>query len=397
MSVAYFDCFSGVSGDMLVGALVDAGAGEGKLREEVGKLGLSGVEISFREVKKGGIRAKKLDVVCAEEAGHPARGLGAIVALIEGSGIPEGAKSNAVKVFERLAEAEARVHGVEVSKVHFHEVGAVDSIVDIVGACVALELLGVEKVYSSTVSVGTGEVRMAHGKLPLPAPATAELLKGKPIRQTGVRAELTTPTGAAVLSALASGFGEMPVMTIDSIGYGAGERDLEGQPNVLRVFIGEGAAEAERDWVWEIQTNIDDMSPEICGYLIEKLLEAGALDAFVTPVVMKKSRPGQLVTAVARPEDVSDVESVILEETTTLGTRRKRADRRKLLRESVSVRTRYGEVTGKVAKMGERVLFFSPEYESAKRIAGEAGVALREVMEEAKAVFRRNGGDDGGP
>jgi len=186
-------------------------------------------------------------------------------------------------------------------------------------------------------------------------------------------------------------------MTIDSIGYGAGERDLEGQPNVLRVFIGEGAAEAERDWVWEIQTNIDDMSPEICGYLIERLLEAGALDAFVTPVVMKKSRPGQLVTALARPEDVSDVEGVILEETTTLGTRRKRADRRKLLRENVSAKTRYGEVTGKVGKLGERVLFFSPEYESAKSIAAEAGVPLREVMEEAKAAFRQGGGYDGGP
>ncbi len=389
MRIAYFDCFSGASGDMLVGALADAGVGAEELPREIGKLRLEGVEVSFREVKRGGIRAKKFDVVCREGTKHPARGLAEIKALLESSGLSAAAKKKATKVFERLAKAEAQVHGVAVADVHFHEVGAVDSIVDIAGTCVALELLGVEKVYSSAVSVGTGEVKMAHGKLPLPAPATAELLKGRPVRQTGIRAELTTPTGAAVLSALAVEFAEMPVMRIDTIGYGAGERELEEQPNVLRVFVGEEAPESERDWVWEVETNIDDMSPEVCGYLVERLLAAGALDVFVTPVLMKKSRPGQVVTALARPEDVSEIEQVIFKETTTLGTRRKRAERRKLRRESVTVRTRYGEVSGKAARLGDRVLFFSPEYESAKALAAREGVALREVMEEAKAAFRR--------
>jgi uncharacterized protein (TIGR00299 family) protein len=390
MRIAYFDCFSGASGDMLVGALVDAGAGEEALRREVGKLGLEGVELSFRDVKKCGIRAKKFDVRCSDDTVGPARGLSDIVALIEGSGICAAAKANAVRVFNRLAEAEARVHGVAAAEVHFHEVGAVDSIVDIVGVCVALELLGVEKIYSSAMALGRGEIQVAHGKLPLPAPATVELLKGKPVRQTGMRGELTTPTGAAVLSTLAARFGEMPEMGISNIGYGAGERELEGQPNVLRVFIGEDVEEAERDWVWEVQTNIDDVSPEVCGYLMERLLGVGALDVFVTPVLMKKSRPGQLVTVLARPESVSDVERVIFEETTTLGTRRKRAERRKLHREEVTVKTCYGEVRGKIASLGERVLFFSPEYESAKAVAIGAGVPLREVMEEAKAAFRRH-------
>ena len=316
--ICYLDAFSGLAGDMLVGALADAGAQRDAISRALKGLATGGA-IEWDRVQRRGMSATKFRVSVTEAQKH--RHLGGILKMIHGADLPDLVKANAERVFRVLAEAEAAVHGVPIEKVHFHEVGAVDSICDIVGACLGLHLLGVEKVYCSAINVGSGTVNTEHGVLPVPAPATARLLIGQPVYAHGPAMELTTPTGAAFVAALAEGFGAMPAMRVKAIGYGAGDRDLKEQANVVRVMVGEPSGALESTTVSVIEANIDDASPQVIAWAIERLFEAGALDAMVIPAQMKKGRPGVLVQAIAAPEKREELVAVLFRETTTLGVR----------------------------------------------------------------------------
>lgn len=379
MKLCYFDAFSGISGDMTVGALLDAGASFDELREALSSLD-TGAAFRAEKVKRRGIAATKFHVDAPESKAH--RHLQHIDRLIDGAGLPDRVKTNSKAIFRRLAESEAKVHASTIDKVHFHEVGAVDSICDIVGACFCLENLGIQAIACSEINVGSGTVNTEHGVLPVPAPATADLLTGKPIYARGPAVELTTPTGAALVSTLAQNFGAMPPLQIGAAGYGAGDRNFEVNANVLRVLIGETTGAFEATSVTVIETNIDNTTPEILGYTAERLLEAGALDVTLTPVQMKKSRPGCTVGAIARPEDIDKLASILFAETGTLGVRFHTAERRVLSRELTEVETAYGPVRVKFAQGGS----FSPEYEDCRRLALERGIPLRQVMAEASAA-----------
>jgi len=405
LKLAYFDPFSGASGDMILGALVDAGLPLAALRRELEKLPLEGYSLSARKVERAGLAGTKVNVKLRahEHEEHPhrpsassgrpepveGRRLPDILRILRRSGLPKGDQEKAVAVFRRLAEAEARVHRCAPEDIHFHEVGAVDAIVDIVGTVVGLRLLGIERVACGPLRTGTGTVECAHGRLPVPAPATAQLLKGFPSMGTEIEGELTTPTGAALLTTLADSFGPPPPMTVAAVGYGAGSADREALPNLLRVFIGEAAAADEADAVVVLEANLDDLSPQVLGYLMERLFEAGALDAFLAPIYMKKNRPGVLLTVIAEPGTVPAIEELIFAETTTFGLRRTTATRRKLAREWVEVATRYGKVRVKVGRMGRRLVQAAPEYEDCRAIAARRGVPLREVQQAALDAFRR--------
>ncbi len=378
MRIAYFDTVAGISGDMTLGAMIHAGVPAEHLRQEIGKLGLDGVEIEASHIQRNGITAIKLDVIIPGGE-HSHRHLETILRMIRGSSLSDGVKENAEAIFREVARAEAAVHGIPVEKVHFHEVGALDSIVDIVGTAVCLEKAGIEKVYTSPVRLGSGGfVQTSHGSLPLPAPAAVEILKGYPVVLTDVPFELTTPTGAAIVKALSSGVFSSEEIQIEKVGYGAGTRDLPGMPNLLRVMIGEMPVEAAGNKVVVIEANIDDMNPEIYPYVIERLLAEGALDAYCIPVVMKKGRPGVLLAALAERSLLGRVTGVFLSETTTIGVRYHMADRTVLGREQREVRTEFGMVRMKVIRTvdGERMV---PEYEECRRIAAEAGIPLVEV------------------
>lgn len=398
MKIGYFDPFSGASGDMFLGAIVDAGLPLKALREELAKLPIGGYTLTAQKTQRGGIAATKVNVKVksrgqALDNAHPHANLPEILDLIAHSGLPEEDKRQASAVFTRLAEAEGRVHGCPPEKIHFHEVGAVDAIVDIVGAVVGLRLLGIERLVCGPIRTGMGFVSCAHGRLPVPAPATAELLKGFPTVGTDVEGELTTPTGAALLTTLADAFGPRPMMTITAIGYGAGTATRETPPNVLRLFVGEIVSEEEAaeeaDEVLVIEANLDDITGEIIGYVLDRLLAAGALDAFLIPIHMKKNRPGVILQAIVEPANAPAIEQIILTETSTFGIRRTRASRRKLRRESVDVQTRYGKVRVKVGYMGKTITHTAPEYEDCRRAAAEAGVPLKAVYEAALDAFRR--------
>ncbi len=383
MKLLYLDCFAGISGDMLLGALVDLGVPEDALRAELAKLKLPGYTISTRRVAKQHISATKFD--CIEQAAirqHHHRGYTEIAGMIAGSGLPENVKRRALSVFRRLGEAEAKIHGVPLEQIHFHEVGAVDSIVDIVGACIALDKLGVDELRASPPRLGSGFVETAHGKFPVPAPATLELLRGAPTQPSDEPVELVTPTGAALLAEFCARYGPMPAMTIEKIGYGAGARDLEKMPNVLRAVLGE-ATGGEVDVVSVIETNIDDMNPQLFGDVMERLLAAGALDVFLTPVQMKKNRPATLLTVLCERHDVDRMAELLLSHTTSFGVRVHEAQRRKLARKIVKVPTRYGEIDCKIGWLGDRIVSRSPEYESCRQAAAKAGVAVRQVYNEA--------------
>jgi len=396
MKLLYFDCFSGISGDMVLGALLDAGADLAQIEAALRRLPVTGWMISAEKVTRGAICAAHVHVATSEKHRH--RSLGEILEMIAGAGLPPRAAVRAAEIFRRLGEAEAKVHGVPVEQVHFHEVGAVDAIVDIVGACLGFELLGIEQFACSALNVGGGRVHTAHGILPVPAPATAELLRQAPTYSSGVERELATPTGAAIVAALAAHFGPLPPMKVAQIGYGAGSAELTEQPNVLRVFVGE-ALETEAgtrfdETVTVIEANLDDMNPQIYGYFAERAVAAGALDVFATPVQMKKGRPGQLVTVLCAPQDTNRLVELIFAETTTIGVRLHQAQRRTLEREIVPVETPFGTVQIKVARMNGRVLNAAPEYEDCRRIAAERGVPLKQVFADALAQFHlRNGGD----
>lgn len=382
MIIAYFDAFSGIAGDMTVAALIDAGADARALFEALDSLG-TGARFRAEKVKRRGIAATQFTVEHEDQKKH--RHLPQIVKMIEGSRLSDRAKQNAIKVFEALGAAEAEVHGVPIEKVHFHEVGAVDSICDIAGACQALDLLGVEEVFASRVNTGSGTVAAEHGVMPVPTPATALLLKGVPVYARGPETELTTPTGAAILAALCRGFGAMPAMTIERSGFGAGAQDFPGMANVLRVLVGPRSGAREAVTVAVLEANIDDSTPELLGHAMERLLEAGALDVTLEPVYMKKQRPGVRISVLAAPEDQEKMAALLLEETTTVGVRFWQAERRVQPRTFVEVDTPYGRVRMKVTPAGS-----APEFEDCRRLAAACGKPAREIYAAAIAAYRNS-------
>ncbi len=364
---------------MLLGALANAGADTAAITRALDSFAI-GVKIEWERVLRRGISSMKFRVGVNEPPKH--RHLSGILKMIHAADIPANAKANAERVFRILAEAESSVHGVDIEKVHFHEVGAVDSICDIVGICYALDLLAIDQIYCSPINVGSGTVNTEHGVLPVPAPATARLLRDKPVYSRGPALELTTPTGAAVVAALAKEFGAMPPMRIAAIGYGAGDRDFKEHANVVRVMVGELSGALETTTVSVIEANIDDSSPQIIGYALDRLFEAGALDALVIPAQMKKGRPGVIVQIVAAPEKREELIAVLLRETSTLGVRFHSAERRVEPREIVSVETSHGPVRIKSSPEG-----FAPEYEDACKIAAESGLPLRRILAEASHEY----------
>jgi hypothetical protein len=487
MRIAYLDCFSGMSGDMFLGALVDAGVSPGLLENAVAALAV-GARLEISRVNRSGITATKVDVLvhgekeapreevwCAghghalshsershehpheeahprrsgilhhqghegsrresgnelgehshshelsrtgvpaphqhSRAGAPAphehehahrRGLSEIREIILRAAISDRAKKTAISIFEALGAAEAKIHNVAIESILFHEVGAVDAIVDIVGAAVGAEALGVDEIICSPLNVGGGMVKCAHGEFPVPAPATVELLQGAPVYSSGIQKELVTPTGAAIVKALASRFGAFPAMTVEKSGYGAGTRDLPGHPNVVRLTVGEAAATADAargvsalehtiaDTVTVLEANLDDLNPQVFGYVMDRLLEEGALDAFAMPVQMKKNRPGTLLTVLCKPEDAAKLTRLIFAETTTLGVRRRDEQRQTLARRWVTVTTQWGDVRMKVASMNGTVTNYAPEYEDCRRIAAEQHVPLKSVMQGATQAYLRD-------
>jgi uncharacterized protein (TIGR00299 family) protein len=395
VGIAYFDCFSGISGDMVLGALVDAGADLRAIEAELRKLGLEGWSISAEKVKRGAISATHVKVETSE--GHHHRGLSIILGRIDKANLAPRAAERARKIFTRLAEAEAKVHQMPVEQVHFHEVGAVDSIVDIVGAAIGFELLGIDEFACSSFDVGAGQVKTAHGLLPVPAPATAELLRGAPTYSSGVQCELVTPTGAAIATTLATRFSEIPKMTLRAIGYGAGSADLKEKANVMRLLIGESEiSEPGEHWdapISVIETNLDDMSPQIYGYFVDRALAAGALDVFSTSVLMKKNRPGQLVTLLCEHANLSRLMDLIFRETTTIGVRTYEVRRKTLDRELIPIATPFGDVRVKVSRMNGTVLNATPEYEDCQRIAAARGIPLKEVIATASFEFQKQRGE----
>lgn len=387
MKLCYLDCFSGISGDMLLGALVDAGLDPAALEAELRKLKLADWSLEVARVRRGEMTATKLDFKIRETHHH--RTWKTIRELIRASELAAPVRERAEAIFGRLAEAEGRVHDVAADEVHFHEVGAMDSILDIVGASIGVEILGIEKVVVSPLNVGGGTVKTAHGELPVPAPATATLLRGAPVYSSGAEGELVTPTGAAVVATLAKQFGSLPAMTVAAVGYGAGTRDPKERANVLRVFLGESAEEhAAESAVIVLEANLDDMSPEVGGFVLEQALAAGALDVFYTPVQMKKNRPGLLLTVLCSPERADALTHLLFEQTTTLGVRSYRAERRVLERAIETVETRLGPVRMKLARMNGRLLNVAPEYEDCQRLAREKSVPLKEVLAEAQFSYR---------
>jgi uncharacterized protein (TIGR00299 family) protein len=394
MQALYFQPFSGASGDMILGALLDAGLSLDELRGGLASLRLPGWRLEAAREPRGPFLATRARVLvepesAAEGGKHPHRHLRHILELIQRSDLPGAVKSSASAVFRRLGEAEARVHGIPVESVHFHEVGAIDSIVDITGACLGIHLLGVDEVLSAPIVVGTGSVRVAHGEIPLPAPATLELLKGHPAEQRETGAELTTPTGAAILTTLARSFGTFPALTVSAVGYGAGDDRSGSLPNVLRVLLGERATSTpQADRITVLEANVDDMSAEWIGHLIDRLLESGALDVSVTPILMKKSRPANEVKVLATP----DAEKVVLEclfrESTTFGVRRTEVERAILAREIRPVETEWGRVSVKLGRLGEDIVTASPEFEDLRRVSRQSGLPLKEVHQRVMEALR---------
>lgn len=444
MRIAYLECFSGMSGDMFMGALIDAGVPPRLLEETVAALGL-GARLEISRVVRSGISATKVDVwvdgekdvpreeywakesvaralSSAEAQSEPShhhhdehkhhhhhepvraevsaphehshgRGLAEIRGIIARTAISETAKKSAVAIFEALGNAEAKIHATSIEKVHFHEVGAVDAMVDIVCASVGAEALGVDEIVCSPLNVGGGTVKCAHGMFPVPAPAAVELLKDAPIYSSGLQEELVTPTGAAIVKTLATRFAAFPEMKIERSGYGAGTRDFSGHPNVVRLTIGETASTLSAKTVSEtltvLEANLDDLNPQVFGYVMDRLLEEGALDAFGMPVQMKKNRPGTLLTVLCKPEDASKLTRLIFTETTTLGVRRREEVRQTLARRWQNVSTQWGEVRIKIASMNGTITNYAPEYEDCRRIAAEHHVPLKTVIQEATQAYTK--------
>ena len=388
MNILYLDCYAGISGDMTVGALLDLGVPLEYLETELAKLGLpkESYKLSTSRTERHHMAALKFDVAVHDH--HTLRHYAGIDAMIAGSGLAEPVRERAMLIFRRLAEAEAHVHGVAVEEVHFHEVGAVDSIVDIVGTAICLEYLDVEAVYASALPLGGGFVETAHGRLPVPAPATAELLKGLAVHGDCGPGERVTPTGAAIVAALAAGSGAQPAMVMEKMGCGAGGKDFADCPNILRALLGKKIEKIDSDdEVIVVETNIDDSTPEVLGYAMERLLDEGALDVFFTPIQMKKNRPGVMMSFLCRPAQLDQLAGLLLTETSAIGLRSYRADRMVLERRIVERRTELGTVRYKeVYGADGNLLRAMPEYEDCRRIALEKGIPCREVMERLNGV-----------
>ncbi|HKV28869.1 MAG TPA: nickel pincer cofactor biosynthesis protein LarC [Candidatus Acidoferrales bacterium] len=391
MKIAYFDCFSGIGGDMVLGALVDAGVDLCELEAELRKLKLDGWKLTAEKVQRRAIFATKVNVETRETHHH--RHLSPILKMIDDAALAPRPTERARRIFQRLGEAEAKVHNIPIEKVHFHEVGAVDSIIDIVGAAIGFELLGIDDFACSIMDVGCGRVQTEHGLLPVPAPATTELLRDAPTFSSGIEKELVTPTGAAIATTLSTQYARMPAMKLKAVGYGAGSADLPQQPNVLRLMIGEAIGSgAEQHWdesVAVIEANLDDMSPQIYGYFAERALAAGALDIFSTAVQMKKNRPGQLVTLLCEISNRERLIDLLFRETTTIGIRTHEVRRQTLARESLPVETPLGTIRMKVSRLNGTVLNAAPEYEDCQRIATQKGVPLKEVLSTANFHFQK--------
>ncbi|MBI3951176.1 MAG: nickel pincer cofactor biosynthesis protein LarC [Acidobacteria bacterium] len=393
MRTLYFDCFSGASGDMINGALIDLGVNVFRVKEELRKVPIGNYEISVAPTTRSNLRGTKFDVHIEGED-RQERTLSEIVALIQGSQLPESVRTMAVSIFQRLGEAEAKAHGVSLKEVHFHEVGAIDSIVDIVGACVGFHLLGIERFLSSALNVGRGMIGCSHGRMPVPVAATADLLRGARIYSTEVEAELVTPTGAAIISTVCEDYGPLPEMRFEKAGYGAGTWEFPDRPNMLRLMLGEteagpGLRSSLGEKITLIEANIDDMSPEIFGYLVEQSLHSGALDIFYTPAQMKKNRPGTQLTILCQKEDRERLIELVFRETTTIGLRYHEVERRVLHRRIVEVQTALGSIRVKVSSLDDKIVNFAPEYADCKAAAERYKVPLREVMGLAVAAFER--------
>ena len=390
MTVLYFDCFSGAAGDMILGSLIDAGVPLAEVRRALGSLAIEPDTVWTERVNRAGVTATKF-CVKGEDDGehtHPHRHLTGVYKLIDGSALSETGKTRAKELFERLGQAEAEIHGTTLDKVHLHEVGALDSIIDIVGSVFALEWLGAEEIVASPLNVGSGTIRAAHGVYPVPAPATLRLLEGAPIYAGQQQAELVTPTGALLVSAYAKQYGPVPPMRVKKIGYGAGSRDFKETPNVLRVMLGDSDASAPfTQTVVVIECEIDDMNPQIFGVLMDRLLAEGALDVFYTPVQMKKNRPGTLLTIIAPPDRRERLTAIVFTETTSIGLRYRDMTRECLERETITIDTPLGAVRMKIASRNGHVLNASPEFDDCARIAAEKHVPVKDVHAAAMKAY----------
>jgi len=385
--IAYLDCSCGISGDMTLAALVDAGVSLAALNAAVGSLGLPGLSLKAQEVHQQGFRATQILVECEPE--HEHRNLSQIQKLIDAGQLTTRQKDTAKRIFKRLADAEALVHGVAIDKVHFHEVGAADSIADIVGVAVGFDMLGVDRIEAAPVPTGSGRIKIMHGECSIPALAPAELLRGIPLAASPIEGELTTPTGAAILATLSDSFGPLPPMLIEQIGYGAGHREYSERPNILRIIAGEAikATDDQAGQVCLLETNLDDLSGEMIGYCITRLWDAGALDVYTTAIGMKKSRPGTMLSVLCQAGDAEVMEDILFSETSTLGVRSSMVARHVLRRQPHQVTTPWGPVEGKVSRHKFGLPRFSPEYESCRMTAAAHQVSLREVYEAAMKAF----------
>lgn len=382
--ILYFDCFSGISGDMILGALLDLGLDPEIWKRELKKLPLDGYEIRISKKMKGFLQGTDVEIISYDKKSH--RHLSDLLEIIEKSSVSEKVKELTKKVFIKIAEVESKIHNEPIEEVHFHEIGAIDTIIDVVGSLIALELLKIEEIYSSPLPLGEGFIESSHGIIPIPAPATVELLKGIPVYSNGIKGELVTPTGASIISTLTQNFGPIPYMKIYKIGYGAGKRDLP-IPNLLRVFMGEKIINVKEDKNLVIEANIDDMNPQIYGYLMEKLFERGALDVTLTPIFMKKGRPGILLTVLLEPWKEQEITEILFKETSTIGVRKYFVDKIMMDREIREVDTSWGKVKVKISRYGsfEKI---SPEYEDCKKIAEKEGIPLINVIKELERIVK---------
>jgi uncharacterized protein (TIGR00299 family) protein len=391
MRTLYFDCFAGASGDMILGALIDAGVEPGSFRQQLSLLGVTGYTIGFETVDRSGISATYARVQTAHEHAH--RHLSDILKIIYDSRLSDNVKNRAAKIFSRLAEAEARVHDEPIEQVHFHEVGALDAIIDVVGAAIGFELLQIDRFVSSPLHVGSGTVEMEHGRFPVPPPAVTELLKGVPFYSTEIAGELVTPTGAAIITTVCAEYGPIPLLKLEHTGYGAGTREYQKFPNALRVLVGEQEENARKsievadERLWMIETNMDDISPQILGHVMERAFDLGALDCFFTSVQMKKNRPGVLLSILCREKERATLSELLFSETTTLGIRAYEVERRALERQIVRVETQYGSIDVKVAELNGHIIKVMPEYDQCRQTARAANLPLRVIEEAARNAF----------
>ncbi len=404
MRTLYFDCFAGASGNMILGALVALGIDREQLTSELKKINIADFELVFTDVDRSGISATYLEVKVPHEYVH--RHLRDIERIIGNSGLYDSVKTRSIAIFTRLAEAEAKIHGIDVQKVHFHEVGAMDAIIDVVGACIGFEMLGIERFSCSKINVGSGFADIAHGRFPIPPPAVAELLKGLPIYSTEIEGELITPTGAAIISTVCDNYGVIPEMSVEQISYGAGTREYDGFPNVLRLIVGvecEAKTQSGKDangfadeqstnnheQLTLIETNIDDLSPQILGFVMERAFDLGALDCWFTPIQMKKNRPATMVSILCEPEKKDALTTLLYKETTTIGVRVTSVERECLERDTRTVSTKFGQIDVKIAKLDGKIVNSMPEYDQVSRAAIEHGVPFRVVRDTVLANSKK--------